>query len=982
MRKSLVITLFLILGLSAKAQFNLSENDPASTRWMSISSSNFKMIYPRFCDSLARVYLQELEYYRPRVANSLGMVSGQFQSRPLDVIMHVRNGASNGLVGWTPSRMEVQTIPEWNQAGGMLWVDMLAVHEGRHAAQMQAGYRRVFRPFRYILGQLVPGAVSAYPGTLLSEGDAVVAETALTRFGRGRDPRFLGRYMYSFDNNDLRSYPRWRYGSIYRPAPNNYALGYAMVSGARIAFDAPYFMADYLDYVARRPYDPWPLRHTLRRNSGNKFRQNFRDVMAVHYEDWLQDAQKRGPFTPSHQLSMPVKRKTEYSNGVNNGDVQLWVKSDIYHNPRLVSIDSLGREKRIAAVPSYMGGIGDHQNQSRIFWSELRNDPRWGQVNHVVIREYNLETRHRRYITRKHTNISPVQFTDSTIIAIHYDDNEAVRLVELAIADGTELRHLDVPSGIQPYMLDYDGSHVYMLAVTKEGMGLWRCTENAYEVLLQPVPVIMEDLMRADDALCFSCNLNGVMEFYMYRPQSNRLYQLTSTLYGGLNFNYCVNGDVSFTQYEGRGEAIKVVKKDSLLWKEVDWSNYHRYAVADKLSLQEDTLVFDQRLRKPRKLDMKSQTEFSEPQRYRKAGHFLRIHSWAPLYVNQDAIEDISMESVQRLANLGATVWFQNSASTFYGNVAYKAAKDFERGKWFHSGHLKLTYTGLYPVFEFSADVNERNMQYVQRQYFRPFKKDMGLYRDVIYNSDLPFVQLNLRSYIPWRWSRGTHYLGLVPSVSLSFNNDRYFGKPTFLARVGVRGYVMSPTPEAAVYPRWGLGAEAQWLDPYGLFYLYAYVPGIAAGQGVKLSFAVQSETELQTSQLYVGGYKNMLPRGFANAATLSQLYRSGISATVDYAIPFDMGDWYIGTAFYCKRGIITPFFDYSRLQAYNKTYRGGSLYSAGLSFEMDFGAFFWVKTPVRLGFMAAFNGGDATTFNNIADRLYVGPIFSVTLPN
>jgi len=346
---------------------------------MSMKGRKFNVIYPEDCEKLAAKYAAELEKYRIPLGASLGFCGGDYQKNPVPVIIHSQNMASNGMVTWAPSRIELFSLPEWDDPSSMSWSRMLSIHEGRHFAQMQFGYRHVFKPFYWLLGQMVPGALAGvYPDRLLLEGDAVVAETALSASGRGRNGKFLLRYMYSFDNGEYRDWTRWRLGSYYRPTPNNYAFGYFMISGMRARYDAPLFMADYFDYVSRRPYDPWPLRHTMRRTSGKKFQQTLKEVEQYQFNTWAADTLARGPFVEAEKLiSKDVKYLQSYSDPIDFGEQgTLWKKVDMYHNTFLVMIDSLGNEKRLATLGGVLGEIRYNAADTSLIWNELRIDPR------------------------------------------------------------------------------------------------------------------------------------------------------------------------------------------------------------------------------------------------------------------------------------------------------------------------------------------------------------------------------------------------------------------------------------------------------------------------------------------------------------------------------------------------------------------------------------------------------------------------------
>ena len=76
MKRVLSFALFVLVCTSLNAQFYIDGSDPASLRWRSVSSENFKIIYPAGADSLARVYAYELERARNPLAWSSGLKTG------------------------------------------------------------------------------------------------------------------------------------------------------------------------------------------------------------------------------------------------------------------------------------------------------------------------------------------------------------------------------------------------------------------------------------------------------------------------------------------------------------------------------------------------------------------------------------------------------------------------------------------------------------------------------------------------------------------------------------------------------------------------------------------------------------------------------------------------------------------------------------------------------------------------------------------
>ena len=252
MRK-LAIFFFLLLSCSVlKAQFSLNGSDPGNARWKSVDSPNFRIIYPVGEDSLARVYGSWLEKARNSVSWSSGMRIGEYYKRRMPVVLHSFYPVSNASVAWAPKRMDIFTTPDPFAPTPIVWEKLLAFHEGRHAAQMQAGAGGRFRILSRLTGELFAGAVAGiYPGPTFLEGDAVVTETALTESGRGRQGAFLSYLAPAFDSGDWRDYWRMSLGSDKYYTPDHYRAGYMLISGMRVFFDDPTFTDEYFSRVRR-----------------------------------------------------------------------------------------------------------------------------------------------------------------------------------------------------------------------------------------------------------------------------------------------------------------------------------------------------------------------------------------------------------------------------------------------------------------------------------------------------------------------------------------------------------------------------------------------------------------------------------------------------------------------------------------------------------------------------------------------------------
>ncbi len=292
----------MLFCMNASAQFTSYGNDPFSVKWRQVSTQNFKLIYPAGMDSLAFSYGRALEAYRPWNALSSGFLIGENYASKMPVVLHGFSTINNGAVVWSPKRMMLFPVPDAYDPTAMPSVQMLAIHEGRHAAQMQFGKQGFLKVGHWLTGEMFAGAMAGlFPGQTLLEGDAVTAETALTHSGRGRQAAFMNYMMPAFDCGDWRDYWQWTYGGQREYAPDYYRAGYMLVSGMRAFYGDAAFTKEYFDRAKHLQF--FSLQKTVRSGSGMRFKDAFKNIENEYATLWSSEAAARGPFDPMHQIT-------------------------------------------------------------------------------------------------------------------------------------------------------------------------------------------------------------------------------------------------------------------------------------------------------------------------------------------------------------------------------------------------------------------------------------------------------------------------------------------------------------------------------------------------------------------------------------------------------------------------------------------------------------------------------------------------------
>ena len=1038
-----MMAVFGLLCFKSAAQFSVTGTDPGALEWSQMETKNFMLIFPTGEDSLARVYGIELENARTRISRSSGFLIGQSYKVKMPVVLHSRYVLPNATVVWAPKRMDIFTVGDPYAPTAMTWTQNLALHEGRHAAQMQFGAARGNKPLHWLFGEMSAGALAGiYPGPTFLEGDAVVAETALSRSGRGRQAGFLEYMMPAFDCGDWRDYYRWSYGSYKRYTPDYYRVGYMLIAGSRVFFDDPLFTNEYFDRVVRKGWFG-NLRKTVKAASGMSFRKSFRDIEEGFQRIWNEEASQREPFMPSRQVTGAPALHTEYKGAVaSDGSGIYSLKSGLAVPNSLVRLNEDGKETTIRPFASYTSDLSFDPERQRIFWSESVADRRWTLGGSSRIRYVELSRPGKVHdLTKLGRFFNPAPSPDGKTVSVtEYPYQGGSRVVLLGAEDGVAGKSYIAPDSLQFTESAWIGERLFAAGLSENGMGVYEIVgqdsdgKAVLKTLLGPQPVTLshlramsEEVLRAEgNALSFLCDRTGVTELYSLDIDNLELFQLTSTRYGIGSPVFNSNADTLYysslaasdrPQDYRQGRMMYATSVSQLPCRRVSFEDIHKYPVADALTAQEialgDTTAAD------------TEVEFSRPKAYSKV-RLPHIHSWAPVYFNYDNIESVSSDEYYKSASLGATALFQNLLGTGCGFIGYGAHEDpYVAGKWRHSGHLKYTFTGFYPVFEFSVDFNDRAALDIQRYQD---KKDQSF---AIYNkgflADRPYFSGSVKAYIPFNFSSGGISRGLIPQVKFRFTNDRFNDqiilrnltskdedtKQTTLNDenvsylktfdISVRGYVMRQKATSQVFPSLGIGAEIGLHTRPGLpgtysstayLYTYGYLPGIGARQGLRLTASMEGDLATGGAYSCPEGALSAIPRGFAGTNlknVLNTCSGSRVQVTADYAIPFLDVDWsFLSPVAYIKNFELTPFFDWS-YQTFNYSSKllynpagltAENLFSVGADLTVNLGNFFWLPYDTQIGIRYARNFWKYLDYLPVSglNTNYIGWIFSVSL--
>ena len=1000
-----------ILPLCAYAQiqlFSSTGNDPGRLRWSTFQTGDYQLVYPRGLDSLATVYGTLLQQYSVPLSASSGFRPNEKFLRPMPVVLHPYAGLSNGLVAWAPRRMDIFTLPDVSGLTPVPWAKLLAIHEGRHVAQKQFLRTGFWKGFHYPFGELAEMIIGMVPNSSLLEGDAVVAETALTRAGRGRSGDFLSEMRMYFDTGDLRNWYQWRYGSIKKYTPDIYRLGYLTVAGYRYLYEDPYYTTKFLKVASTLGGAFSAMNSASMQSSGKKLPVAWSEMMGAYRDLWAQDDSRRGPFSGTEpQVRLP-RSYTVYAGSVPGNGAVFAEKAGMDLPAVLVRVSPDGQEKTLAAFGGE-GKLAWSESLQRVFWSEAVPDVRWTLKQDARIRYYDVRTGHQGSLVRKGRYLSPAVSPDGlSVAAVEFPTDGSAALVVLDARSGNVLRRWKTPAGFQPTEVVFQDAGLVFTAITDEGTGLYRVPRvgSRPETLLAPQPVTVKDLSAVDgNTLLLVSDRTGTSEAYTF--SEGVLKQLSVTKYG-LGSPFFANGNLyaSVLQPEGR-----LLSRVDCAPKAVDFKDIYRDPVAEVLSAQEAQLSASLPA---------STVELTPVKPFRKISDAFHFHSWAPVYVDLSRADISFRDYFFQTAAFGATGFFTNRLGTVSGSVGLSFHKKVDPAEKTPGAgfHVRMSYSGLYPVFDFALDVGDRDAA-LQMPYLDT-AKDSSFVRSSSYRK--MYVGGMASVALPLDFSSGGWERRIEPSLAISLSNDNLYGpfypvkadpaaeggysedktyenrpawtslSTAYRTAVVLRGSFLRPAARSQMMSSRGFGFEVgatstdlNWSE-YGK--VYAYLPGFHPWHGLKVSAAVRHYT-MDTYSAWFADPCPPAPRGLAkNAAVEALLLNASPLAgkvTLDYAMPLFPMDFAIGNIFYFRNFEAVPFLDLTFLHPAASIHMPGTeLWSVGADLAVNLQRIVLVSGNFSIGARLAYSGGPAFPF--LQEQIpglkpfYIGAVFNTKL--
>jgi hypothetical protein len=861
--------------------------------WERARLEHYSLIYPRGMDSLAYRYALLLENSFSLVTRTIGQPAGM---GAFPVVLHPGNMVSNGMVAWSPRRMELLTTPSFSQQAER-WERHLVVHESRHVAQMGKLMTGSFRPLYFLMGEQAAGLAALFVPKWFFEGDAVGVETALTAAGRGHLPEFRMTYRAKMLSGKFYSFDKWYLGSYKDYTGDFYALGYEMVSFARYAYGADVWKKT-LERYAARPLSLPPFSNAFKHHTGIGFNRLFKETFDFLGAEWR--AGDSACITPSYH-SRERKQYTSYKYPQPWRGSVIAVRSGLSDIASLVALGG-GKERRLAYMGSVVGRIEVDGN--RVYWLENMPGIRWEHENSNMIRYYDLDGRRKGGLGASGRYISFAVDSSSVIASVFTEDGRS-HIARLDKETGREYRRYPAPDNAFVKELAAGGRDtVYALAVGDEGINILMLDleSGRWEGLLnRPTAVNITSPVYKAGQVYFESGLEGINNIYSLDISSRRIYRLTSARFGAFQPALSEGGDrLFFADYQAGGYRVASLPTDSLVYKEACLDMAAPNTLAEALTVQEGARLSESEL-KP--VDFR-------PQPYHKASSLFHIHSWAPIYYNVGDIMEGGASDFTSAIKPGAMLLSQNALNTAITQAGWYYSDGY------HHGMADFLYKGLFPVIRVRLDYGGRafDIRWEKNEYgaFRPVSNEMKRTR----------LDANIQAYLPINLTSGPYVRGVQPSVTYHYTNNAYqqYGKNIMAyfqyVMSEVRLYNYRRMAHRDILPRLGLQLRLQYLgvpfnsDNFSELYvarLTAYLPGLMSGHSLMLRAAYQYQPD-KGQALYIPKQIIESARGYDYSL---RTYMQAVFKA-DYSFPVASPDLAIGNVAYLRRLRLNLFYDHA----------------------------------------------------------------------
>ncbi|WP_235299185.1 TolB family protein [Portibacter marinus] len=868
-----------LIALSSLSAFTQSSfgGYPAHIKWSQINTPIVRVIFPDSLEDKAQRVANIIHYMNNENVGLLGE-----KRQKVDIILRNRDVISNGYAQIAPFKTEffMQAPQKTFEESALDWTDQLAIHEYRHINQFLNARRGIGNLIYYLFGDYGWGALIGLtmPAWFL-EGDATIAETALTTGGRGRVPSFSVEQRAQQEAGVNYSYMKAMNGSFLDFVPNHYNTGYYILSEMRLS-------ADHKDFneINRRASSFrgifYPFRRAVKKVTGTKIKQHYYNGVARMKSEIPEKENVSEAIT-----SLKPNNVVQFKNPIQD-------QGDIFF--------SYADRRKIRGLYRYVEN-GDHElivNQGVVLdtyfdkhgkyfvWDEIQRDMRRGNQNFANLILYDSEEKTKRIIGRNQAYRSPsfsndglnlifvngYLGTESGIAMYNIKSNAVLQIIKSS--DRQYLYPIQSADGRSIYTVVKKG-HQYALAQVS--------LQGAFTLLTEWDDVVFGPLKLSEGHLIFQANVGSTDQIYAYELKTGLLKQISDDNIGMYNPSNYEEGKIIAERPHSQGFLLHKIETSIADWPTVSMVRKDNVPFYLQTSHLEPVDILT---------DVPSE-QFSVT-KYPRNWKFFRSHSWLLIGDGSEYSATLFSDNILNQVNI-------EPSYTYNANV---------KGSFIN---LNVNYGRYFPIYQLGYNFALPRIVFTNDQS-RSFAVSQH--------------SLSPGMIIPLNFTSGTYLRGLryQTSISQTWTHVEEIGTDQFLNQQGITwNNAMSFTTNRLralqnLFPRWGYNAVARhryrFNDNHRALNLSNsfFVPGLLRNHGLRLGADYAQQNEPDETRI------GLLDRFSYAPGFFSEQYDWALGLNATYAMPLAYPDWGFADFIYFKRITTKPFYHYNHLRFENET--------------------------------------------------------------
>ncbi|QZE15392.1 hypothetical protein K4L44_06045 [Halosquirtibacter laminarini] len=879
----LLITLLLTLikGTNGQSSYNYG-GYPIHHKWKYIENNIARIVYPEGLKETAERALNIITYIDNEQNLSVGT-----KKKKINILINNSNGISNGYVSVFPFQSELYTLApqDLNQLGATEWMDQLSIHEFRHVQQYVNMKQNVVQLASLLTGDYGWVGVSnlIFPKWYF-EGDAVVAETALSDGGRGRLPYFFKEQRALCLDSIQYGYRKLEQGSLKDIVPSYYNLGYNMVrEGREIA--GPNVWSEVLKESVKFKISNiyYPFARGTKAFVGLSTHELYKEVNKKQNKLWRQQwSSMRNDSSKSISLDMPKNKVAFYQYPqIAENNTMYVVKSSFDKTSEIIKLTNYQqtKEEKITSIGITQSPSITYNNYI-LSWIETVQNPLFKEIRKQKIVIFDLSKNHKKVIGKPGYYFSPqVNHEGTQLMVVEKTEKLHYQIVIFDIKTEKIIQTIPNPDNFfvsQPQWATND-QEIFFISKKNHEISIQRLELANLKAtpLVGWTKHVISGMDVDEKHLYFGASFSGIDQIYSVSLEGKaRIRQHTNDKIGAYYPTVDpINDTLVYSNFTSKGYRLRKIAKNNFI-KELPILPEKAPLIGGSLVKNDEEEAIEQ---------LEFEKSYKE-HRYIPWTPKLRPYAWS-VYIDNNYF--------------GAQILTTNLFNNFYANIGYKYSSIDEEINF----NGEVIYARLPIKIKLRGEMVENQLS----------KEDPNSYEDYRWIGE---------ASLPIRWVTGNYLMGTTFSADYTFHQltltkkNIEFTPKTYHYQISF--YAQHQRAKQNLYPKLGQSLSFNFQDiketenqKIWTFMGTTYLPGLFPNQGLKLDYGYQN----LSPNLILNDYFNY-SRGYSQRLGLINNTRK-FGAT--YAFPLLYPDLGIFGITYIKRIWGTLFYDFqvSQLDEY-----------------------------------------------------------------